>query len=224
MSLASFMGAVSCFDRIQKFLQAESRTDTRKTPSESWTDEKRRIGTSEYSSSRSSGITESVPFPTLSTLGSNDMVVIEHGEFGWDSEKEPLLHDICMRVPKGKLTYLIGPVGCGKSTLLKAILGEVSTIKGTVQVGSVSVAYCDQTPWHMNGTVQQSILGVSEFEEGWYGTVIRACALDEDLKQLASGDQTIIGSKGIALSGGQSQRIVGRPPCYTRPLLIRFRR
>ncbi|RPA78129.1 putative ABC multidrug transporter [Ascobolus immersus RN42] len=216
MSLASFMGAVSCMDRIQKFLQAEPRKDSRRNPSEFWDqpDEKHLIASSEENRSpRSSGMTLTAPFPTLAI---DDTVVIDHGEFGWDSEKEPLLHDISLRIPTGKLTYLIGPVGCGKSTLLKAILGEVSTLKGTVQMGTTSVAFCDQTPWHMNGTVQQSILGVSEFEEGWYGTVIRACALDTDLKQLPSGDQTVIGSKGIALSGGQSQRIALARAIYAR--------
>lgn len=209
MSLASFMGAVSCFDRIQKFLEADARIDTRKTPRDFWIDEKHIAGSSEYGSSRNSLFTEIELPKSSSPTGGDDMVAISQGKFGWDMEKEPILHDINLRVPKGKLTYLIGPVGCGKSTLLKAILGEVCNIQGSVQLSSVSVAFCDQTAWHMNGTVQQSILGVSEFEEAWYGTIIRACALDTDLQQLPAGDQTSIGSKGIALSGGQSQRIVG---------------
>jgi hypothetical protein len=59
--------------------------------------------------------------------------------------------------------------------------------------------------------VQQSITGASAFDLRWYSSVIRSCALDEDLRQLPQGDQTQIGSKGIALSGGQSQRIVRHP-------------
>lgn len=103
---------------------------------------------------------------------------------------------------------LVGPVGCGKSTLLKGLLGEVPCFGGTVQIASVSVAYCDQSPWHMNETIQQSIIAISKFDAKWYKTVLRACALEIDLKQLPRGDQTVIGSKGIALSGGQGQRIV----------------
>jgi len=42
----------------------------------------------------------------------------------------------------------------------------------------------------------------------FYNQVITACDLDKDLLQLSHGDETIVGSKGIALSGGQKQRIV----------------
>jgi ABC-type bacteriocin/lantibiotic exporter with double-glycine peptidase domain len=135
-------------------------------------------------------------------------MAVYDGTFGWDKEKEAVLKNINMRVPYGKFTMVVGPVGCGKSTLLKALLGEVSAMEGSVYVASLEIAFCDQTPWHMNGTVQSSILGVAEFDERWYTAVIRACALDEDLRRLPRGDQTWIGSKGIALSGGQSQRIV----------------
>jgi ATP-binding cassette subfamily C (CFTR/MRP) protein 1 len=93
---------------------------------------------------------------------------------------------------------------------------------GTIQLSTLRIALCDQTPWHVNGTVQQSIIGVSDFDQRWYAAVVRSCALDEDLRLLPQGDQTQIGSKGIALSGGQSQRIVSIPainPALT-PLLV----
>ncbi len=143
-------------------------------------------------------------YPSFST----DAILVQDGSFGWDKDKEPLLQSINLTVPREKFTMLVGPVGCGKSTLLKALLSEVPTINGTIQVSASQVAYCDQTPWHMNGTVQESIVAVSDYDAQWYTTVIDACALDEDLRQLAQGDQTVIGSSGIALSGGQSQRIV----------------
>jgi ABC-type transport system involved in cytochrome bd biosynthesis fused ATPase/permease subunit len=116
-----------------------------------------------------------------------------------------------MIVPRGKVTMVVGPVGCGKSTLLKAVLGELPVMGGSLQVSSLRIALCDQTAWHVNGTVQESIIGVSEFDQRWYSSVVRSCALDEDLRQLPQGDQTQIGSKGTALSGGQSQRIVRQP-------------
>ena len=215
MSLATFMGAVGCFQRIQAFLDTEPRVDKRKKPY---------LLTNSLRSSRSDSVSEKSgaisPKSGFSVkklhLGEQDpcsnpdAVFIQDGCFGWDKEKQPsgCLQSINTTVPREKLTMLVGPVGCGKSTLLKAILGELPMIEGTVQLCSLKIAYCDQTPWHMNGTVQKSIIAVSEFDQGWYTSVIRACALQEDLHQLPQGDQTQIGSKGIALSGGQSQRIV----------------
>jgi ATP-binding cassette subfamily C (CFTR/MRP) protein 1 len=100
-------------------------------------------------------------------------------------------------------------VGSGKSTLLQALLGEVTTQKGFLNVSSVeSMAYCAQTPWLINKSIQENILGVSVFDEPWYKEVLSSCALFEDLKYLPAGDKTLVGSRGVTLSGGQKQRIV----------------
>lgn len=153
----------------------------------------------------------SVELCDMNSLGSQ-AIVIENGMFGWDKDKPSgTLQGISMIVPRGKITMVVGPVGCGKSTLLKAVLGELPVMGGTLQLSSLRIALCDQTAWHVNGTVQQSITGSSAYDLRWYSSVVRSCALDEDLRQLPQGDQTQIGSKGIALSGGQSQRIVSDP-------------
>lgn len=67
---------------------------------------------------------------------------------------------------------LIGPVGCGKSTLLKAILGELPVSNGIIEVASLDIAYCDQTPWIINGTLKDNIVAFSTFESEWYNMVL----------------------------------------------------
>lgn len=214
MALVTFTGSVGCFTRIQDFLAKEIRIDSRKKPIDLLVDDL-------SGSSKPSSFAEKVSFGSQTSAHSmlppkdgshsffvRDAITVQDGCFGWDPEKAPLLKSVTINVPRQKFTIVVGPVGCGKSTLLKALLGEVPTMGGTVQISSMNVAYCDQTPWHMNETIRQSIIAVSNFDEKWYATIIQACALEEDLKQLPRGDQTIIGSKGIALSGGQSQRIV----------------
>lgn len=71
-----------------------------------------------------------------------------------------------------------------------------------------SIAFCAQTPWLVNKSIQKNILGTSLFNGPWYKKVLTACALFEDLKNYPAGDRTLVGSKGITLSGGQKQRIV----------------
>jgi ATP-binding cassette, subfamily C (CFTR/MRP), member 1 len=228
MSLATFMGAVGSFHRIQEFLCTEVRVDDRKMPNQLDILNNRH---SDYirkhsSASEATKITEieksisDVTPRNGSTLSSFDAIIVSSGDFGWDREKDPLLKSIDLTIPREKLTVIVGPVGCGKSTLIKALLGEVPCMGGEVQVSSAEIGFCDQTPWHMNGTVQESIIGVSELEEVWYSTVIRACALEEDLRQLSKGDQTQIGSKGISLSGGQSQRIALARAIYSQKDII----
>lgn len=52
----------------------------------------------------------------------------------------------------------------------------------------------------------------SSNDNEYYNTVLEACALLDDLNQLSGGDQSKVGSKGIALSGGQKQRVVSETP------------
>jgi ABC-type bacteriocin/lantibiotic exporter with double-glycine peptidase domain len=104
-------------------------------------------------------------------------------------------------------------IGSGKSTLIQALLGETVTHKGFITMGSTdSIAFCAQTPWLVNKSIQKNILGTSLFNGPWYKKVLSACALFEDLKNYPAGDRTLVGSKGITLSGGQKQRIVSNFP------------
>ncbi|KAF2475450.1 canalicular multispecific organic anion transporter 1 [Lindgomyces ingoldianus] len=223
MALAGFMGGVGSFQRIQDFLSAEPRHDARKLLLLHSS-----IGSSsDFGDGSDKGSTESQKSRVSienrdRSSSSTQAIIIEKGFFGWDKEKHPLgwLQSINIIVPRAKLTMVVGPVGCGKSTLLKAVLGELPVMGGLIQLSSLRIALCDQTPWHINGTVQQSIVGVSEFDQRWYASVVRSCALDDDLCQLPAGDQTQIGSKGIALSGGQSQRIALARAVYAQKDII----
>ncbi|KAI8938151.1 hypothetical protein NX059_005817 [Plenodomus lindquistii] len=224
MALSALMGGVGSFKRIQDFISMERKPEARKFPFPhcnhiAWASDL--DSGSEKSSELSHMSRSSFDVKESSSLG-NQAVVIENGFFGWDKTNPAagILHAINMIVPRGKITMVVGPVGCGKSTLLKAVLGELPVMGGTLQVSSLRVALCDQTAWHVNGTVQESIIGVSDFDQRWYSSVVRSCALDEDLRQLPQGDQTQIGSKGVALSGGQSQRIALARAIYAQKDII----
>lgn len=224
MALSALMGGLGSFKRIQEFLMIEPKSDPRRfSPIRGSVAASLELDTdSEKGSDSSQKSCFSLLLKDSTSLGSQ-AILIENGNFGWDKTKQTscTLQAINMVIPRGKITMVVGPVGCGKSTLLKAVLGELPQMEGTLHVSSLRIALCDQTAWHVNGTVQESIVGVSNFDQRWYSSVVRSCALDEDLRQLPQGDQTQIGSKGIALSGGQSQRIVRLPDIHpTFPLRI----
>lgn len=216
MSLAAFVGSIGSFQRIQQFLEKDILVDKRRSPSGHNSSDNLIEGAMPNHSEKSSIMTNEADLiknngtktSRSSTLTSRDVIVLQNSDFGWDPEKEPLLKSITMSVPESKISMIVGPVGCGKSTLLKAILGEIPPMHGSVYMATDQVAYCDQTAWHVNDTIRNSVIAASEFDEQWYSTVLQACALHEDLRQLPQGDQTMIGSKGVALSGGQCQRIV----------------
>jgi ABC-type bacteriocin/lantibiotic exporter with double-glycine peptidase domain len=128
--------------------------------------------------------------------------------FGAKEEGTPIIYGITMNVHRSSFTMVLGKVGSGKSTLLKGLVGELPIGAGSVRGTFKEAAYCEQQPWLVNDSIQNNILGHSTLEAKWYETVIKSCALDKDFATLPSGGLTIVGSKGISLSGGQKARVV----------------
>ncbi|KAG5781755.1 hypothetical protein H9Q73_004573 [Fusarium xylarioides] len=147
-----------------------------------------------------------------------DAVTMQNASFQAPDGKS-LLTDINLRVSPGTLNMLVGRVGCGKSSLLKAIIGELIPSEGTVKAED-SLAYCDQVPWLRNTTIRENVVGLSPTDDKWLSVVLHACALEEDLHQLPQGQETIVGSGGVALSGGQKQRVVLARAVYSRKKLV----
>jgi ATP-binding cassette subfamily C (CFTR/MRP) protein 1 len=133
-------------------------------------------------------------------------LLVKNFSAGWQG---PIVRNIGLDIPFDSLTMLVGPVGCGKSTLLQALLGETSWNEGSTVINSRDVAYCSQTPWLVNGTIRDNVLGPNSYCEDWYQMVIKACGLQVDIADLIDRDFTNVGTKGVALSGGQKQRLVG---------------
>ena len=201
------MSAVGSFTRIQEFLTSESQKDDRichKDYSRSY------ITQSEHFS-RDNNPSEielaEVKPTTRINISEQAAISVVDGAFGWIDKGQAVLHDINVAVESGSLTMIIGPVGNGKSTLVKTFLGETRVSKGFVYVSSREMSFCDQSAWLLNASLRQNIIGICEFDRSWYETVVNACALKKDMEDLPMGDQTVLGSRGVAVSGGQKQRI-----------------
>ncbi|KAE8453304.1 hypothetical protein EG329_011371 [Mollisiaceae sp. DMI_Dod_QoI] len=216
------ISAVGSFTRIQDFLLSERRKDNRIFLQDTL---------SEHAS-----ISENVPKEADSSeveLGVMKLNVgvrtsvgtaisVVDGAFGWTNGINTILENINITIEAGSLTMIIGPVGCGKSTLVKSILGETRALKGFVYVSSQEMSFCDQPAWLFNATARQNIIGVCDFDAQWYETVVNACALQKDMEDLPLGDQTNLGSGGIAVSGGQRQRIAIARAIYSRKKIAVF--
>ncbi|XP_037813415.1 multidrug resistance-associated protein 4-like isoform X2 [Lucilia sericata] len=136
---------------------------------------------------------------------SNNAVEIENVTASWDASK-PTLRNISLVVPKGKLCVIAGPVGSGKSSLLQLILGELNADQGSIKVED-DISYASQEPWLFSGTIKKNILFTAPYKENHYKEVVEKCSLIPDFGQLHYKDNTLVGERGAALSGGQKARI-----------------
>ncbi|KAI1139479.1 P-loop containing nucleoside triphosphate hydrolase protein [Hypoxylon sp. FL0543] len=185
--------ALTCLRRIQAFLEQDGRFDFR-TPTLSPLADDMMGHETEKGGER--------PEPS-------SLMRISEGSFGWEAGK-PCLRNIDIHIPSSRLTIVVGPIGSGKSTLCKVLLGETPVVShGQVTMGSFSgkIGYCDQAPYLSNATIRENIVGFAKFDRSRYDEVIEATVLGPDLAVLPRGDETKVGSNGVALSGGQKQRV-----------------
>ena len=122
------------------------------------------------------------------------------------TDDKHLLHDISFEAPEDSLTVITGQVGSGKSTLLAAIAGEVTQSSGNIAC-SGTIAYVSQTAWVFSGTLRENVLFGEPYDEKKYAEVIEACALKEDINRFSNGDLSMVGERGVVLSGGQRARV-----------------
>lgn len=115
------------------------------------------------------------------------------------------IFDVSTEIGPG-LCAIIGQVGSSKSTLLNVVLGELAIDVGTITING-SLSYASQEPFLFDSSIRDNIVFVEDFDERRYKRVIKVCALERDFELLPHGDASIVGERGISLSGGQKARI-----------------
>ncbi|KAJ1855269.1 Canalicular multispecific organic anion transporter 1 [Coemansia sp. RSA 1822] len=128
---------------------------------------------------------------------------------------KPVLTDVNFEAVGSELVAVVGKTGAGKSSLLLAICGELEMLHGTGNVCG-RVGYLEQTPWIMNDTMRANILFGRDYNAAYMTKVLHACALDDDLAVWPNGDLTVIGDRGINISGGQRARLALARTLYSQ--------
>ncbi|CAG2164889.1 unnamed protein product, partial [Oppiella nova] len=116
------------------------------------------------------------------------------------------LDNISAHLKPGDLLAVIGTVGSGKSSFLMTLLRELPVLNGGIHVTG-TVGYASQEAWIFNNNVRNNILFGMNYDEKRYSRIIEVCALERDLQVLPFGDKTLVGEKGVQLSGGQKARV-----------------
>lgn len=125
------------------------------------------------------------------------------------------LRNITFSLKQGELCAIIGSVGSGKSSILKTILEEMHLISGDLFLKG-SIAYVEQEPWIMSGTVRENIVMEDGFDQHHYEQILESCCLTDDLNSMMNHDNSQTGIKGVNLSGGQRVRIALARAAYAQ--------
>lgn len=140
---------------------------------------------------------------TTSLRLSNIIASWPSGDIGNSS---PILRDLSLTVRRNHLLMITGRVGSGKTSLLLALLSELPLSSGHVQVNG-QLSYAPQEAWIFPGSLKENILFGSQLDDKRYAQVVKVCALKRDLELLPDGDSSMLGERGVSLSGGQRARV-----------------
>ena len=150
-------------------------------------------------------------------------------ELAFSYGEEPVFSGLSLTAHPGDIIGITGPVACGKSTLGRVFLCE-APYQGSVCFGgrelsaltprqiAATVGYLGHDPELSADTVQNNVLCGSEQDVmPW----LAAAALKEEVLAMEKGTETVIGSGGTRLSGGQAQRLaLARTLAHPRPVLV----
>ena len=126
---------------------------------------------------------------------------------------------IDLEIPRGSFTVITGRVGSGKTTLLRSLLGLLPKDRGDISWNGSLVedpasffvpprsAYTPQVPWLYSAPLRDNLLMGLPEDDGELTAAVRAAVLESDLDDFAEGIDTVVGPKGVRLSGGQMQRV-----------------
>nr|WP_250565388.1 ABC transporter ATP-binding protein [Adonisia turfae] len=140
--------------------------------------------------------------------------------FTYPSNSEPVLRDLSLVIPKGKVTALVGQSGSGKSTIIDLLLRFYDPDSGSIFVDDTDLRSLKRKSWHhaiavvgqdtflFNATVRENI--AYGYPNATNSAIIEAArqahALDF-IELLPHNFETVVGNRGSMLSGGQRQRI-----------------
>ena len=133
-------------------------------------------------------------------------------------DSENGVEGIDLRIAPGTFTVVTGRIGAGKTTLLRAVLGVLPVQAGTIRWNGEPVldpktffapprcAYTPQVPRLFSESLRDNILMGLPAEEDVIEEAVRLGVMEEDLPTLERGLDTVVGPRGVKLSGGQVQR------------------
>lgn len=162
-------------------------------------------------------------------------ISLDNVTWQYSNTDKAVIENLNMVIPKGTAVGFIGESGAGKTTLADMILGLLPTQTGSIRMDDVdireiqdvwsrTIGYVPQNVYLTDDTIRNNVaFGIEENliddEKVW--KALSQAQLNEFVKQLPNGLNTIVGEKGVKFSGGQRQRVaIARALYYDPDILV----
>jgi ATP-binding cassette subfamily B protein len=170
--------------------------------------------------------------PALDVAGGE--VRFDHVSFGYDARR-PILKDVSFVVPPGKSVALVGPSGAGKSTVSRLLFRFYETSQGRVLIDGQDIRSVTQASLRaalgivpqdtvlFNDTIYYNIAyGRPDASRAEVEEAARLARIDEFIAALPDGYKTMVGERGLKLSGGEKQRVAIARTILKHPRILLF--
>ena len=161
-------------------------------------------------------------------------VTFDHVEFYYEPDRQ-ILKDVSFRLKSGDCIAIVGPSGSGKSTMINLIPRLYDAVSGTITFGGIDVKKLDlhflrdhvgivsQETYLFNGTIRDNLLYARS--DATEQELIEACKkanIYDFISSQEKGLDTMVGNRGLKLSGGEKQRISIARVLLKDPALLIF--
>jgi ABC transporter, ATP-binding protein len=160
-------------------------------------------------------------------------IELQDVKFGYDEEKE-ILHGISLNIMEGSTVAFVGSSGSGKSTLAKLIAGYWDITEGSIKIGGYDIkdiplkqlysmtAFVSQDNFLFNESIRENIrMGNPNASDKEVEDIARKSGCHDFIMKMEQGYDTVVGSSGNHVSGGERQRIsIARAMLKDSPIVI----
>lgn len=170
-----------------------------------------------------------MPFPK------NEPIILQNVGFKYNGNDAPVLKNVNLEIPNGKITAIVGESGSGKTTLVKILLRFYEPTEGKILIGDTNFDSIELVEWRdkcgavlqdgklLAGTILENItLQEEDIDTEKLRYAVKTCNLDKFIESLPLRYYTTIGQGGIGVSGGQEQRFLIARAIYKNPDFIFF--
>jgi ATP-binding cassette subfamily B protein RaxB len=171
--------------------------------------------------------------PFLGERNSKGLIEVKSVSYRYGENEADVLKDCSLRVEPGEIVAVVGPSGAGKSTLFKILTGQVQPQSGAVLIDGLPlfsmglerlrelVAVVRQDDMLFSGTIAENIAFLEEMpDHDRVQEAAKKARLHEEIQRMPIGYNSLIGSMGTGLSGGQAQRLMLARALYRNPKIL----